>query len=690
MQRAKGKGKDNVDKWWISRPLRQIQTNLREIDMLDIDAQQVVADLQAFKATSLLLNTSGIIASYPTKLPFHYQSLFLKGDSLSDIIAACHEADIAVIARTDFSKVRRPIYEQHPEWAYVSPEGKIVDYNGDVHVCVNGDYQQKYALEIIKETLTTLDLDGIMFNAGGFQFRDYSDNYYGICHCMNCKRKFSEQFGLTLPKAEDMNDPIFRKYEIFKKRVTQAHGKMVYDLVQSIRPNLLISGSKLQRSVLRQESYTEIHYALPHWQYSASDNTKFAVSSYSPMISANSSTEFIGIHYRHVAVSPHQQALRLAQNLANGGGLDYYIMGRLDNHKDKSGFESVKKMFHYHAQQESDYMNLSSNATIAVLTGPHADRDRIRDVNREEFRGWFRFLVEDHFLFDTLMMDAALELPWTKYKAVIVPDYQRISDDLAKKLNDYAFAGGIVISTSRTAFRGDNYDLRDAPVLKCLGVEQFHYVRSDMTSSYFNLDHKEEFGRFVQADLIYMDGNYVYAEYNENVEKYFSLIPPHHYGPPERAYYSNVTDYPGFTVHPFGKGKGIYIPWEPGALYHRQGHTNTIDFIADLLEGVAGLERVGGNLSQMVEVTLFEQKEKQFQLLHLVNGTGHFGVTYFAPVTLSDMEVSIPCTHEPSAVRGLVTGKDYSFKVQDGALTIQIPKLELFEAIKIVNGQLYN
>lgn len=54
MQRAKVQGNNNVDKWWISRPLRKIQTNLREIDMLNIDTQQVVADLQAFKATSLI------------------------------------------------------------------------------------------------------------------------------------------------------------------------------------------------------------------------------------------------------------------------------------------------------------------------------------------------------------------------------------------------------------------------------------------------------------------------------------------------------------------------------------------------------------------------------------------------------------------------------------------------------------
>jgi len=82
--------------WWTGKPWREIQTNLREIDMLDIDAQRVAKDLQSFKANHLMLNAAGIIASYPTKLPFHFQSPYLKGDSLQDILDTCHAAAIRV------------------------------------------------------------------------------------------------------------------------------------------------------------------------------------------------------------------------------------------------------------------------------------------------------------------------------------------------------------------------------------------------------------------------------------------------------------------------------------------------------------------------------------------------------------------------------------------------------------------
>jgi hypothetical protein len=85
----------------------------------------------------------------------------------------------------------------------------------------------------------------------------------------------------------------------------------------------------------------------------------------------------------------------------------------------------------------------------------------------------------------------------------------------------------------------------------------------------------------------------------------------------------------------------------------------------------------------MVEVTLFEKKDGSSQYLHLVNTSGHFGVTYFAPLPMRDLEVSLEYAGSPKVVTSLVTGKDYAFEVAEGNLTIRIEILEQFEAIRI-------
>ena len=662
--------------WWESRSWRQIQTNLREIDMLDIDAERVVADMRDFSANVLMINAAGIIASYPTQLPFHFQSPFLKGDSLQEIIAACHRADIRVNARTDFSKVRRPIYEQYPEWAYVSRKGEVVDYNGDVAVCINGEYQQKYALEIIRELLESHDFDGIFFNMGGFQTRDYSGNYYGPCHCANCQRRFGEMFGLELPAAEEMGNPVFRKYAAFKDRCLREHHEKVESFIRQLRPDICIANHReSRRGFIRQESNTAIERPLPHWQYSASDNTRWATSSFPQMVSSNTTVDFIDFPYRHAAVSPEQQRLRLAQNLANGGSLDFYLIGRLDNHEDRSGFAGVKEIFGYHAANEAQYADLRSCADVALLNGPHA--------NQGEFRGWFRTLVENHFLFDTLMTEVALELPLEKYRALVAPDLQAVSDELAARIDRFVEGGGLLIASGRSGFRDEESELRSQPGFDCLGIERVKRVRTDARSSYLKWGDGEERWGSAETDLVFLDGPYVYADYGAAAQLHMKLIPPHNFGPPERCYYELVTDHPGFSVHPFGKGKAVYVPWLPGSLFHRQGYANTGDFCAVLLEEVAGVAPVGGELSPMVEVTLFEKGDGSDRLLHLVNGSGHFGTSFFAPVPMADLEVTVPCAQTPASVRTLRRGEECDFDWVDGALTVRILRLGLFEAIAI-------
>ncbi len=665
-----------MGEWWQTKQWRLIQTNLREIDMLDIDAQRVVTDLQDFKANVLMLNAAGIIASYPTELPFHTQSPFLKGDSLHEILDACHAVDIRVIARTDFSKVRRPVYERHPNWAYRTRAGEIVDYNGDVHACINGPYQQHYALLIIEELLTTHDFDGIFFNMGGYQTHDYSGNYYGVCHCQSCQVRFGEMYDLALPEQEEIDDPVYRAYLAFKARTLTEHREKVYRFIADRWPDICIANhTEFRRGFIRQESNTAIDRPLPHWQYSASDNTKWAVGSYPEMVSSNTTVDFIDYPYRHVAVSPHQQALRLAQSLANGGTLDYYLIGRLDNHEDRSGFDSVKEMFHYHAANEVAYVNTRPKADVMLLKA---------GMNQGAYRGWFRCLVEAHMLFNVMRSDAALEGAWDGYRTIIVPGVDAMSDALARRLDGFVSNGGTLIVTGQSSFRDATFGPREQPALRSLGIEAVLAIRQDMRASYFKLKDKTAFGRLAETDLVYLDGFYVYARYADAAQPRMRLVPPHNFGPPERCYYELVVDYPGFVVHPFGEGRAIYVPWLPGALFHRQGHLNTAWFCTDLLENVAGVEPLTGSIGPQVEVGLLEKSDGSARYLHLVNTSGHHGNSFYAPVVMRAVKVTLPQAEAPTTVVGLRSGGQLTHTWDQGYLTVEIPRLGLYEAIEIV------
>ena len=336
----------------------------------------------------------------------------------------------------------------------------------------------------------------------------------------------------------------------------------------------------------------------------------------------------------------------------------------------------IKEIFHYHAANEDSYTGLTSKATVALLHGPLG--------NVDEFRGWFRFLVEDHFLFDTLLDEAALELPWDKYRAIILPDFQAVSDALAARLDDFVAGGRRGDRQSgRSGFRDEHFDPRDRPALQCLGIDRVLYERTDTASSYLQFDDKTGFPRFDVTDLLYVLGPYVYADYAADAQPAMRLIPPHSFGPPERCYYTQITDYPGYVTRSHGAGKAIYLPWLPGALFHRQGHTNTSDFAIDLLAHHAGIAPVEGTLPPMIEVTHFTNTAAGFDLVHLVNTSGNFGVTFYAPLPIIDQTITVDYPTSPRSVRSLVTGDAPDHSWSDGRLTVHLPRLDDFEALRI-------
>ena len=661
-------------KWTKDYPWRFIQTNLREIDMLDIDAEEYVKQLKEFKATITMINVGGIIASYQTELPYHFQSPYLKGDSLQKIIEVCHREGIKVMARNDFSKIRRPIYEEHPDWAYKSPKGLVVDYNGDIHACVNGDYQKKYALKIMEEVLDKLDIDGVFFNMGGYTVQDYSYNYYGICHCDSCKLLFREMYGLDLPEKADMNNPIYRKYRVFQRETLTKYNENMVKLIHKKRPDIAINNYDLYR----QESNTEYGRPLPHWQYSGSSNTRWVRSTYPDQRSSNTSVDFIGFFYRHVAVSPALQELRLWQNLANTGDLDYYLIGRLDNHQDKSGYKAIKKVFDYHARNEDYYTGLSSRADMLIV------RERGWGGDSED-RGWVRFLTEHHYLFDEVLIEGLDKVDLNKYKAIVLADAIYISDTHSKRIDQYVSSGGIVIATGESGLHDEDYEPRRKYAFDCMGINGKITRRDDMRSAMLLLDDRGAFPTFDEweTELIYFGDSFIFCKYDNKAKKLLKLIPPHNFGPPERCYYKQVTNHPGIVINSFGKGKGVHIPWFPGELFHREGHVNTSAFIGDLLKDILGIMPVETNLSPMVEVTMSDGDG--FSLVQLVNTSGHFGTTFYEPIPMDGIWVSVPFYKEPKDCISLKDGRQVEYTFANNKLKLNIDKLNYFDAIKISN-----
>lgn len=665
-----------MSNWCKEISFRMVQTNLREIDMLNMDAGSYVSDLQDLGANVALINAAGIIASYQTDLKYHFQSPYLSGDGLDAIIQRCHAAGIKVFARTDFSKIRMEIYEQHPEWAYRTADGGLAVYNGDVHACVNGGYQQEYQFEIIRELLTRFDFDGIFYNMSGFQTVDYSYNEYGLCHCEACKRKFRQMYGLELPRTADMKDPTYRKYRRFTEICNAEHERALAKFVKDIGKHIAINGHDYQHC----ESNTELGRPLPSWQYSASSNTRCCAGPMEDRVPVNADVDFIGFPYRHIAVSPWQQELRLWQALANRGGLDYYLMGLIGNHRDRSGFDGVRKVFRFHQQHEALLVPLKSAAKALVL------RTALWQESKE-ICGWIRALTEAHIPFDEVLLSEITDARMLeRYDCVIAAGVRWLSDAQAAMLDGYVDAGGILLATAETGFGDEQYEDREGCAIQSLGLTKVNWVenRWEQISAMYLVDDEADraaFPHFDRSAYVAPGQKIIYADMAPDAQRYLKLIPKHMFGPPERCYYTRTTEIPGLTVHEHGRGKAIYIPFEAGALFYQEGHLNSEWFMWDVLHSFCGLAGLSDTLTPQVETTLSVDGNRT--VVQLVNVSGHFGNSYYPPLKVADIDLMVPVSGEVRRVYGLTGEAEISWEQRENDVQIHLSHLNSYEGIVI-------
>lgn len=648
--------------WWHQYPWRMVQTNLREIDMADIDAEQFAQELADFGATVVTLNAGGILASYPSRLPYHTVSKYLTGSSLKEILDACHRRSIRVIARMDFSKIPESVYRQHPDWAFRTADGEIIKQNGFVQTCQNGAYQQEMAPEILKELLTTHPFDGVYCNMSGFVATDYSGNVYGLCTCDACRKGFQDAAGLGVPAKLDMRDPLTRRYMGFQSVAASRLRARLSAAVKGISPEIAVD----KVDYLRTESHTDI--GDPIWVYSASSNSRQTAGGDRTRISDNASVDFMAFRYRESAVSPGVMELRQWQNLANSGSVSVYIMGRLDNHKDRSFYEGTRKVFQFHKAHEDLLSGLTSGAEVLLAVKEQQSR------SDPESYGWIRALTASHIPFDEVKTSGLIESALEGKKAVILADASDLTKEQAAMLDSFARGGGTVIASGDSGVGGN------AASLGCLGIETVLGKQRGLKSTVYVVTPEDasDFVRCAAAPVIAPGPEVIRAEYAEGTKKYLHTLPEPMFGPPEVCYAREETDDPGLTVCPFGQGKGVFIPWKCGSFYHNEGYDNTLNFIQDVLFDLCGLPQLAPSLHPSVELVLSKKENKK--VISLINGSGYFGNSFFEPIPMNNIVIGLPGLFTRAAA---LNGGNASICSKDNKTYVTLDMLEHFEMIEL-------
>ncbi len=632
-------------RWWMTEPIRFLQTNLTERDST-VDPRALVAAVDEFGANTFMLNMGGIVAQYPTRVAFHYPSAFLPPgrDLFGDALREASARGIRVIGRFDLSKTQKPVYDAHPEWFFKRTNGEPAIYAGLYSACINGDYYRVHAMRILEEALDTYPVDGLFFNMFGNPSTDYSGDPMGPCQCDACKRRYRERFGRDLPAQADAD------YRAFMNDSSREVASAIANLIHRKRPNaaFLTYITDFTDGIM-SESNTSVTRPLPMWPYSASDNVSRSLGTEPDKIPINLAMSFVDYPWRYAHVPRAETQLRLYQNLAHGAPVAAVVLGTMDQ-EDRNGLIAARPVFDWHARHEDLYVGQKNAARVLLLTAG----------NTASYRGFFRLLTEQHIPFVVSQNLAWMNDPSRQYDLVIAPD------GAAPALERYVRDGGRLLVAGATP-------PANLPVGRVIGRRT--------TQGYWRIHDRSGLPSLTDTNLLLIDG--AYAELAPLDRTLLTLIPTAIFGPPEKVWADKVeTTVPGLVFATHEKGRLAYIPWDVGGLYYRHSSEGHAGLMADVIDTLLPDGRQATTTAHpLVEMTLMDQPARNRTLLHMVNSTGHHTTAYFAPVEMRDIRIEL--RRDVRRVHAVALNRDLPVTTNGSVRSFVVPTLGAYEVLTI-------
>ena len=422
--------------WWMTEPIRWLQTNLRETDAA-LNPKQFVADVAALQRQcahdvgrrhhSSLSQQGAVRVCKPVYSAGH--------DTFGEVLSEAHARNIRIVSRWDFSKARKDAYDAHPEWFFKMADGQPAIYNGLYQACINGGWYRQKAVEILSEALDRYDVDGCFFNNFTNPTTDYSERKLGLCHCDNCQRLYRERFQRDVPAIPDAD------YHAFLHDASVSMSITIRTLLKSKRPQAALVGTAPEiGDIAYGEANTAVRRPLPLWPYTASDNSNQWRNSYPDKGVVCQGMSFIDFPWRFATVPQPEVRTRIWQDVANGGAAAFNVHGTLAEQPDRMAIDVAAPAYAWLKDHQDYYVGQKSEARVFLLAPREASASPSR---QDSYRGLFRLLTEQHIPF------AAVEnLDWLgKREADLV-----IAPGAAPKaLEAFVRGGGRLIIAGSTA-----------------------------------------------------------------------------------------------------------------------------------------------------------------------------------------------------------------------------------------------
>jgi len=696
---------------WYATMRRCGQININERDPLDLDVMGWIDYWASLRVDALLLNGGGIVAYYPTEVPYHHRSEFLGSrDLFGELTTAARATGIRVVARMDCNYAYEPAAKAHPEWFERDENGALRPHGESTWLfktCMFSPYFSEQMPAIYREINHRYRVDGFFTNGWP------GTGPLTVCYCDACRDVYRTQVGGIPPQETDATNPLYRKYyEAFMDRVVeiwkQWEGIAREASSEAVYVGNLGGGIRTVKDMWRIGRtagwFNADHQGrsgnTPIWDCSLQGRVAAAI------MKGGTATNVTGAYantqplWRHTAKSPAEIAMWLAQTTASGMVPWFHWLG--GHPEDTRWREAGRGFFRWLADNEPHFRNGRSIADVAVLypqrtiafyrSGTSLDSwtgdDRAR--TSEYLQGIYYALLESRVLTDFVAEDDLGEETLRRYRVLILPNAAYLSERHVQQIREFASRGGSVLATFETSLYDEWGNRRDQFALADLfGVKATGRALPAQDNSYMRIEgaHPVVDG-FGGTALLPGAAERVPIRADDAGALVLGVVPGYPSFPPEMVFprQSNTS--------------------EPAAMFRQQGHTRVAYFGGDIDRTFwrstnTDLSRLLGNTVRWLRgdgqplvtingdgvVEAFAWETDPGIALHLVNYTnpnmmrGWF--RRFYPVGPLQIDFAAPAGRTIHHARALRAGRDLSLRVEGSRLLFEVPQIADYEVIAL-------
>lgn len=680
---------------WFDRPMRWAQIAFVEDDPGNFDLKFWTDYLKRIHADAACLSAGGCVAFYPTKVPLHYTSKFMQPgtDPFGDFAKGCRDLGMNVVARVDPHAAHDDVYQAHPDWIAVDAAGKPRRHWAMPSywvTCGLGPYNFEFMRDVVKEIVSTYQVDGIFSNR-------WSGS--GICYCQHCRANFKAFSKMDLPTVTDPRDPARQQYTIWRNQRLFELWELWDGEIRKLNPNAAFipnTGGGAQAEIdmkragalaptLFADRQARSGVALP-WANGKNGKEYRATFGRKPIAGLFSVGLEAPYRWKDSVQNPAEILVWAVDGIAQG--LRPWVIKFNARPLDERWLKPVEDLFVWHWKNEAYMRNEDNLARVGLVYSQQTAQFTVSNVE-DHTRGAYHAMVEARIPFE-MVHDGLLDAKsLARYKTLVLPNIAALSVRQCAQLRAFVAQGGAIVATHETSLYDETgKKLANFGLYDLFGVSYAGNTIARQQNAYIDIvDRKHALLEGLRDAGRFIHGVQRVEIRNDQMRHAAPLmtVPSYPDLPMEEVYVrAKPSGIPAVMCRLHGKGRVVYFPWDIDRTFWEVLSPDHGRLLANAVQWAsAGPQPCTVEGPGLIDLAVWKQKASV--TVHLVNLTNPYAMKgpFREIIPVASQKIRFQCAAPPKLAKFLVAGTEARFTHREGWLEVDTPPIALHEVLAL-------